>query len=63
MSGSRVWNHGASAAVDLPPVCSASSLFSLIISSVTTHYCYDVEAHKRKQPCTEPADSQHTYTI
>ncbi|KRZ09053.1 hypothetical protein T11_12160 [Trichinella zimbabwensis] len=27
------------------------------------HYCYDVEPHKRKQPCTEPADPQSTHTL
>ncbi|KRY74209.1 Diacylglycerol kinase epsilon [Trichinella pseudospiralis] len=27
------------------------------------HYCYGVEPHKRKQPCTEPAVPQHTCTL
>ncbi|KRZ18928.1 hypothetical protein T11_17088 [Trichinella zimbabwensis] len=27
------------------------------------HYCYGVESHKRKQPCTEPPDLQYTCTL
>ncbi|KRY39608.1 hypothetical protein T01_1190 [Trichinella spiralis] len=27
------------------------------------HCCYGVEPHKRKQPCTESADPQHTCTL
>ncbi|KRZ69681.1 Diacylglycerol kinase epsilon [Trichinella papuae] len=27
------------------------------------HHCYGVERHKRKRPCTEPADPQHTCTL
>ncbi|KRX92129.1 hypothetical protein T4B_4854 [Trichinella pseudospiralis] len=27
------------------------------------HYCYDVGTHKRKQPCTEPADPQYMGTL
>ncbi|KRZ71111.1 hypothetical protein T10_13055 [Trichinella papuae] len=27
------------------------------------HYSYGVEPHKRKQPCTESADPQHTCTL
>ncbi|KRZ72784.1 hypothetical protein T10_3840 [Trichinella papuae] len=51
-SGSSVWNHGTGAAVDQLPGRSASFPFTLICY----HYCYGVESHKRKQPCTEPAD-------
>ncbi|KRZ67554.1 hypothetical protein T10_1919 [Trichinella papuae] len=52
---SSVWNPGTGAAIDQPPVRSAS--FSRY------HYCYGVEPHKRKQPCTEPADPKHTCTL
>ncbi|KRZ11043.1 hypothetical protein T11_7853 [Trichinella zimbabwensis] len=65
-SGASVWNRGTGAAVDQPPVRSASFPCNLIISSVWLsryHYCYGVEPHKRKQPCTESADPQHTYTL
>ncbi|KRY78266.1 hypothetical protein T4B_8514 [Trichinella pseudospiralis] len=27
------------------------------------YYCYSVEPHKRKQPCTEPPDLHHTCTL
>ncbi|XP_003376831.1 hypothetical protein Tsp_01040 [Trichinella spiralis] len=27
------------------------------------HCCHSVEPHKRRQPCTEPADPQHTCTV
>ncbi|KRZ76342.1 hypothetical protein T10_1875 [Trichinella papuae] len=41
----------------------AGSLLPLPVWLSRYHYCYGVEPHKRKQPCTEPADPQYTYTI
>ncbi|KRX46555.1 hypothetical protein T05_10071 [Trichinella murrelli] len=35
----------------------------LPICSSRYQYCYGVEPHKRKQPCTEPADPKHAYTL
>ncbi|KRZ07964.1 hypothetical protein T11_13829 [Trichinella zimbabwensis] len=57
-SGSSVWNRGTGAAVDQLP-----RLFSLPVWLSRYHYSYGVEPHKRKRPCTEPADPQHTYTL
>ncbi|KRZ72275.1 hypothetical protein T10_731 [Trichinella papuae] len=61
-SGPRVWNHGTGAAVDQPLVCSASFPYTLILPVWLSRYhnCYGVEPHKRKQPCTESADPQHS---
>ncbi|KRZ05542.1 hypothetical protein T11_5091 [Trichinella zimbabwensis] len=60
-TSSPVWNRGTGAAVNQPPVRSAS--FPLPVWLSRYHYCYGVEPHKRKQPCTEPAVPQHTYTL
>ncbi|KRY97894.1 hypothetical protein T11_7294 [Trichinella zimbabwensis] len=60
-SGASVWNRGTGAAVDQSPVRSAS--FPLPVWLSCYHCCYGVEPHKRKQPCTESADPQHTYTL
>ncbi|XP_003372104.1 hypothetical protein Tsp_11136 [Trichinella spiralis] len=38
----------------------AGRLFSLPIWSSRYHNSYGVEPHMRKQPCTAPADPQHT---
>ncbi|XP_003371607.1 hypothetical protein Tsp_05274 [Trichinella spiralis] len=40
-----------------------AQLFSLPICLSRYQYCYGVEPHKRKQPCTEPADPKHAYTL
>ncbi|KRZ11546.1 hypothetical protein T11_9138 [Trichinella zimbabwensis] len=50
-SGSSVWNRGTGAAVDQLPVWLSRY-----------HYCYGVEPHKQKQPCTESSDQEHTCT-
>ncbi|KRZ07247.1 hypothetical protein T11_1857, partial [Trichinella zimbabwensis] len=64
-SGSSVWNRGTGAAVNQLPVRSASFPFTLIppVWLSRYHYCYGVEPHKQKQPCTKPADPQHTCTL
>ncbi|KRZ02364.1 hypothetical protein T11_4893 [Trichinella zimbabwensis] len=63
-SGSSVWNRGTGAAVDQPPVRSASFPFTLLPVWLSRyHYCYSVEPHKQKQLRTEPADPQHTCTL
>ncbi|KRZ09843.1 hypothetical protein T11_5930 [Trichinella zimbabwensis] len=56
-----VWKRGTSAAVDQPPVHSAP--FPLPVWLSRYHYCYSVEPHKRKQPCTEPPDPHDTCTL
>ncbi|KRY40929.1 hypothetical protein T01_10938 [Trichinella spiralis] len=61
-SGASVWNRGTGAVVSQPPVRSASFPFTRILS-VWLRYDYGVQPHKRKQPCAEPADPQHTYTL
>ncbi|KRZ79658.1 hypothetical protein T10_369, partial [Trichinella papuae] len=57
-SGASVWNRGTGAAVNQLPVRNASFPFTLIlpVRLICYHYCYGVESHKRKQPCTEPPD-------
>ncbi|KRZ63948.1 hypothetical protein T10_6741 [Trichinella papuae] len=55
-SGASVWNRGTGAAVDQLP-----ALVAVIWPPY--HYSYGVEPHKRKQPCTESADPQHTCTL
>ncbi|KRZ73726.1 hypothetical protein T10_7742 [Trichinella papuae] len=63
--GPSVWNRGTGAAVNQPPVRSASFPFTLILPVWLSryHYSYSVEPHKRKEPCTKPADPQHTYKL
>ncbi|KRZ11365.1 hypothetical protein T11_4197 [Trichinella zimbabwensis] len=58
-SGPSVWNRGTGAAVNQPPVRSATFPFTLI----RYHNYYGVEPHKLKRPYTEPADPQHTCTL
>ncbi|XP_003378083.1 hypothetical protein Tsp_02285 [Trichinella spiralis] len=36
------------------------SVLPLLVWLSRYYYCYAVEPHKRKQPCAEPADPQHT---
>ncbi|KRZ67542.1 hypothetical protein T10_3932 [Trichinella papuae] len=64
-SGSSVWNRRAGAAASQPHVRSATFPFTLILPVWLSryHYCYGVEPYKRKQPCTEPVDPQHAYTL
>ncbi|KRX27809.1 hypothetical protein T07_6179 [Trichinella nelsoni] len=64
-SDTSVWNCGTGAALSHPPVLSASFPFTQILPVWLSHYhyCYGVETHKQKQPCTDPADPQHTYTL
>ncbi|KRZ11347.1 hypothetical protein T11_1160 [Trichinella zimbabwensis] len=64
-SGSSVWNRRAGAAASQPHVRSATFPFTLILPVWLSryHYCYGVEPHKRKQPCTEPVEPQHAYTL
>ncbi|XP_003378032.1 NIPSNAP domain containing protein [Trichinella spiralis] len=49
-SGASVWKRGTGAV-------------RLLSLSVWLRYDYGVQPHKRKQPCAEPADPQHTYTL
>ncbi|KRZ92539.1 hypothetical protein T08_1020 [Trichinella sp. T8] len=49
-SGVSVWNRGTGAAC----------VWNVLLSRY--HYCYGVEHHKQKEPCTEVVDPQiHTY--
>ncbi|KRY17622.1 hypothetical protein T12_4976 [Trichinella patagoniensis] len=72
-SDTSVWNCGTGAALNQPPVLSASFSFTqmflfFILALVKIwlshyHYCYGVETHKQEQPCTDLADPQDTYTL
>ncbi|KRZ79979.1 hypothetical protein T10_4031 [Trichinella papuae] len=64
-SGASAWNRGIGAALNQPPVRSASFPFALILAVWLNRYryCYGVEPHKQKQPCTEPADPEHRCTL
>ncbi|KRZ06112.1 hypothetical protein T11_6453 [Trichinella zimbabwensis] len=54
---SSVWNPGTGAAIDQPPVRSASFPCNLMF------LFFILALVARKQPCTEPADPKHTCTL
>ncbi|KRX94215.1 hypothetical protein T4E_6679 [Trichinella pseudospiralis] len=72
-SGASVWNYRTSAAVNQLSIRSGCFLFIpmllffmlalvAVVQPPNLVNCYGVEHHKQGQSCTEPADSQHTYT-